>query len=150
VLSLPSGVGTLLTAEGGKVLQVVRATNATTQTTTSTSFVDVTGMSVTITPQRDTSAILLVSSFRAQNPNNSNFQAQISDASNNSVSGAEQTTYGLPSGIGNTSLTIIAYATPETTAATTYKLRFKSFSGGSATILNSNQTGQIFAIEVSA
>ncbi|HEY7824430.1 MAG TPA: hypothetical protein VIG24_16430, partial [Acidimicrobiia bacterium] len=45
---------------GGKILQIVRATDSTVRSTTSTSYVDVTGMSVTITPQINTSAILLV------------------------------------------------------------------------------------------
>ncbi len=39
---------------GGKILQVVRATDSTSRSTTSTSFVDVTGMTVTITPQDQT------------------------------------------------------------------------------------------------
>ncbi len=41
---------------GGKVLQVVRETDSSLRTTNSTSFVDVAGMSVTITPQKSDSA----------------------------------------------------------------------------------------------
>ena len=51
VLSLPSGTGTLLTAEGGKVLSVNSVTSAATFSTSSTSFVDVTSMSITLTPK---------------------------------------------------------------------------------------------------
>ena len=40
---------------GGKVLQVVRATDSTQRTTNNTDWEDVTGMSVTITPQKSNS-----------------------------------------------------------------------------------------------
>ena len=60
VLSLPSGVGTLLTAEGGKVLQVVSVTKTDTFTTSSTSFTDITGLTATITPSSTTSKIFVI------------------------------------------------------------------------------------------
>jgi hypothetical protein len=59
VLSLPSGTGTLLTAEGGKVLSVNSVTSAATFSTSSTSFVDVTSMSITLTPKSATSTFIL-------------------------------------------------------------------------------------------
>ena len=149
------GVGTvngvtLPTTGFGKVLQVVRATDTTLRSTTSTSFVDVTGMSVTITPQKSTSAVLLISSVRALAPNNSYIEIQITDSSNNAISGANSHAFGVNATIPVSVMTVIAYATPATTSATTYKLRFRSFNGSTAEIQNANATGQMYAIEVSA
>ena len=134
----------------GKILQVVRAIDSTNRTTTSTSFVDVTGMSVTITPQRNTSAVLLISTFQVQNPANSNIRLQITDAANSAISGSSVANWSLASGAGGISMTIIGWATPATLSATTYKLRFNSLSGGTAYVFNSDQTGQMYAIEVAA
>jgi hypothetical protein len=50
-------------ASGGKVLQVVTATKTDTFTTSSTSFVDLTGLSCTITPASATSKILVFASI---------------------------------------------------------------------------------------
>jgi hypothetical protein len=150
VLSLPSGTGTLLTAEGGKILQVVRATDATNRTTTSTSFVDVTGMSVTITPTKNTSAIIIVASFVPQMTTAQDLYLRITDSANNTISGAENIYYVLNSALTRVfPVTLWAYATPATTSATTYKLQFR-VSGSTATIYNAQATGQLFAIEVSA
>jgi hypothetical protein len=151
VLSLPSGTGTLLTAEGGKVLQIVRATDVTLRTTTSTSFVDA-SISVTITPQKATSAILLIWSAGVQHITTSDFaKLQITDSSNVTISGAEL----LLIGSGTTSqffcqIAFFAYDTPGSTAAKTYKGRFGVDASGTARLLNSSSTGQLFAIEVSA
>ena len=130
---------------GGKILQIVRATDTTDRTTTSTSFVDVTGMSVTITPQRNNSAILIISSQLIGNNAGALAIVQVTDNSNNVISGAGRGDERTISG----RCTMIGYSTPATTSATTYKLRFRTDSG-TATIFNSVDTGQLYAIEVSA
>ena len=136
---------------GGKVLQVVRATDTVQRITTSTSFVDG-GISVTITPQKSTSAVILIWSADTSHSSTTNYAIfQITDASNNAVSGAE----GAYVGSNSTTLievvtTIIGYATPATTSATTYKVRFCASSSGTAQINNNGPTGQLYAIEVSA
>jgi hypothetical protein len=140
------------------VLQIVRATDTTERSTTSTSFVDVTGMSVTITPQKNTSAILLLSTVAAniaKAGNTSKCFFTITDSSNNSLSGAESFDVGLACGglttVGfNVPVQTIGRSTPATLSATTYKLRFKVDSGTTLKVLNNLQTGQLFAIEVSA
>jgi len=149
-------------ANSGKILQVVRATDITNRSTTSTSFVDVTGMSVTITPQKSTSAILIIANFLAYPTSGSQSlivqYAQITDASNNAISGAEGSESGgadnAPfSGTSayNNQITLFGYATPATTSPVTYKLRFKSVNAAvTAQILDATNTGQLFAIEVSA
>lgn len=161
VLTLPTGTGTLLTAEGGKVLQIVRATDTTNRSTTSTSFVDVTGMSVTITPKSATSSIIISAVF---NPNVTSTTAasrvafyQITDSSNVAISGAQNIEWGVInattamaySSYGG--LNMQGYVTPGTTSPVTYKLRF-SVNAASVTafVQNATSTGQMFAIEVSA
>ena len=152
VLSLPSGVGTLLTAEGGKVLQVVRATDTTDRTTTSTSFID-SGLSVTITPRRSTSFIMLISVFLASKTVSDGCRFVITDNSNNFINGTNPiggVLYSSSTSSISAMQTLIGYATPATTSATTYKLRFASSLGNAATLSNATNIAQLFAIEVSA
>ena len=133
---------------GGKVLQIVRAMDATDRSTSSTSFVDA-SISVTITPQRSTSAILLIWNVAATNQAGTNIFITITDSSNNSISGAEQPRLGSGEALNN-QITAIAYATPGTTSATTFKGRFR-VDGGTSTLRNAtDNTGQMYAIEVSA
>jgi hypothetical protein len=153
--------GAKLNLAGGKVLQVVRATDTTQRTTTSTTPTDVTGMSVTITPQKSTSAVIVVAIFNAlaQGGNNANTNSTyyLTDSSNNPLSGADGMTFGLVNVTSSASsllfsgLNIWGYSTPATTSATTYKLRFKAnVSPAVAEVRNDLNTGQLFAIEVSA
>lgn len=149
VLTLPSGTGTLLTAEGGKVLQIVRATDATDRSTTSTSFVDA-GISVTITPQKATSAVMLFWSFFAAPVNNGYLIASITNSSNTAISGANDVRTGDQTSTGMNCISVgIGYATPATTSAVTFKGRFRT-NVGTSTIGNATNLGQLYAIEVSA
>jgi hypothetical protein len=145
----------------GKIMQIVRATDSTDRSTTSTSFTDVTGMSVTITPQKNDSAILIFVSARVAMQWSVNDEGraafQITDASNNPISGSESYIIGNTSLSGTSTrdsrpgLTLVAYATPATFNATTYKVRFRSLDSLVTTQLqNSLNTGQMYAIEVSA
>jgi hypothetical protein len=127
------------------VLQVVRATDVTQRLTTSTSFVDA-NISVTITPQKSTSAILIIHSAQTNMGSGVRVETQITDSSNIAISGAENT----DSAGGRALFTALAWATPATTSATTYKARFRSSNGGSALLENATNTGQMYAIEVSA
>jgi len=149
---LASELGSKLDLAGGKILQIVRATDATLRTTTSTSFVDA-NISVTITPQKNNSAILLIHSSVAQTQAaNGLLRLQITDNSNNAISGSELRTLGDLSGSETiTSFTAIAYATPATTSPITYKVRFRTGNAANtARLINDENTGQMFAIEVSA
>jgi hypothetical protein len=154
--------GAKLNLAGGKVLQIVRATDATLRQTTSTTFVDVTGMSVSITPQKSDSAILLICSASIESSNSTSdsvFSAlAITDSSNNAISGAQGPVFGLDSITGTgtrifgAQASIFAWATPATTSLVTYKLRFRSLftANNTTSVRNDQSTGQIFAIEVSA
>jgi len=153
---------TIPTTGFGKVLQVVRATNTTSMATTSLSFVDATGISVTITPQKSTSAILIISTFYgiAFRSSGTGCRATyaITDSSNNTVSGGGEYTLGSyrytygSSALHDGPVTLIGYATPATTSAVTYKLRYKANeSGNEANVAGSaTSVSQLFAIEVSA
>jgi hypothetical protein len=136
----------------GKIMQIVRATDGTTRTTTSTSFVDA-SISVTITPQTNTSAVILIWSANIYvNPTNGYLLPQITDNSNNAISGAEGSFVG-SSLLGDfaTLTTLVGYATPATTSAVTYKGRFRVNAGTvTGALLNVTHTGQLYAIEVSA
>ena len=134
---------------GGKILQIVRATDSTDRSTTSTSFVDA-SISVTITPQKSDSAILVVWSVLLRNSNaNSNTNIQITDNSNNALSGSEIAVFTSSQNNAPILFTTIGYSTPATTSATIYKGRF-SASADTSTLLNASNTGQLYAIEVSA
>jgi hypothetical protein len=144
----------------GKILQVVRATDSTDRSTTSTAFVDA-SLSVTITPTATTSKVLLIWSSFATPSGNAGTDARqghaITDNSNVGISGAQDTrvgTYYFTAGgllISAHQATVVAYASPGTTAATTYKARFKALVGTTtASLNNSLSTGQLFAIEVAA
>jgi len=137
-----------------RILQVVRATDTTLRTTTSTSLVDVTGMSVTITPTDATSTILIIADFLAEvaGSGSVNGEFQITDSSNTAISGAEGGLfYGDSLSAIGSYLQRIAYDSPATTSATTYKLRFRK-TGGATIVACRNQvsTGQMYALEISA
>lgn len=137
-------------AGGGKVLQVVRATDTTNRTTTSSSAAD-TGLSVTITPTSATSLILLISNCQARTSGSAVYgSVSITNSANTPISGAERVNMGFSSGgIGLAGQMLIGYDSPATTSATTYKLRFYT-NAGNFQILNADMTGQLYAIEVSA
>jgi hypothetical protein len=139
---------------GGKILQIVRATDSTAdRSTTSTSLTDITGMSITITPQKSNSNLILIMTLYSQIDDSGAYaQFVITDASNNILSGASigrgASAYGT---FSNEYVTLIGYVSPNTTSAVTYKGRFRrSFGTGSIATLNSATAGQLYAIEVSA
>lgn len=143
---------------GGKVLQVVRATDATEQTSSNDFFSDA-GISVTIAPKTNGSKIILLWSVsvaisRSGSSENTNGYLQITDNDNNVISGAENLFVAVLA-FGSTSIqwsgsqTIIGYDFPSTTSSITYKARFAADSSGrQITLLNSDNTGQLYAIEV--
>jgi hypothetical protein len=144
---------------GGKVLQVVRATDTTNRTTTSASLVDVTGVSVTITPQKSDSAILLwcIGQGRAQGATDALVGIlALTDSSDNLLSGAEgprietSNLTGTGTRVVSLPFSIVGYSTPATTSPVTYKLRFSAGTSVTFQIRGDLATTQLYAIEVSA
>jgi len=132
------------------ILQVVRATDTTNRTTSSATFVDA-SISVTITPQRNTSSILLLFVGQAFDSSVNDIMAtQITNAANTAINGAQEVFWGNDTGNNYGSHVMIAYNSPATVAATTYKARFRVARGTAATIEGSRFTTQMYAIEVSA
>jgi len=142
----------------GSVLQVVRATDTTDRSTSSSSFVD-TGMSVTITPISASSTIYVVANVRCNVEDNSGsfgtMDLQITDSSNVALSGAEFISESITANNStivrkNSVSNLIGFVTAGSTSAQTFKLRFKEFSTTSVTLQNSTNTGQLIAYEVAA
>jgi len=134
-----------------RVLQIVRATDSTIRTTSSTSYVDA-DISVTITPTSTSSTLLIlwVASFRPSLIAGRLLEASITDSSNVALSGAENVRiYAQTSGEYRDTPTLIGYSAPATTSAVTYKGRFKT-TAGAAVVQNDEITGQMYALEVSA
>jgi len=161
ISNLTTDLASKLPIAGGKILQIVRATDSTQRSTTSTSYVDVTGMSVTITPQKNNSAIIIAAIFSGEVSSAldaTNLAGyQITDASNNSLSGAADFRIGSQNVTGTSNRAVQAscnlwgYSTPATVSAVTYKLRFRVFAANYTNLVRNDQTvGQLYAIEVSA
>lgn len=123
-----------------RVLQVVSTTKTDTATTTTQSYQDITGMSVSITPSATSSKILVLASYQTGSSNaNTNVAVQlvrgstaicIGDAASNRT---RASTNGYTEFQGTFSLNFLD--SPNTTSATTYKLQWYSL-GGSACYLN--------------
>jgi hypothetical protein len=155
---LGATLGSKLDVAGGKILQIVRATDSTTRNTTSTSLVDVTGMSVTISPQKSDSSLLIIADYEADIRRTGaggcySFWV-ITDSSNNALSGAENIQIGETATATqqlNIPTTVFAFVNPATTSPVTYKLRFRSENAAvTTTTRNGQRTGEMYAIEVSA
>jgi hypothetical protein len=148
IRSLGSAIDTTVFANS-KILQVVRGTDATARSTTSTSMVDA-SISVTITPKKNTSNILIVWVARTSHQSTSDFSLySITDASNVAIAGAETGVLGSnTTGRVDASIVLMGWASPATISATTYKGRFRVETSGTNELRNNLQTGQLFAIEV--
>jgi hypothetical protein len=143
---LPVGAnGTVLTADsaqgtglkwatpsgGGKVLQVVTTNKTDTFTTTSTSLVDITGLSVTITPTLSTSKILVMLSvnYSLEHSNGQQYlqllRGSTAIAQGDAAGGRSQTSgQGAPvAGYAMTNYALSFVDSPATTSATTYKIQ---------------------------
>jgi hypothetical protein len=158
---IKSGTTTAWGAAGGRVLQVVRGTDSTQRSTTSTSWVDCGSLAVTITPQFNNSAVLLIATIHAttQSSTTGNHLGsyQITDNSNNAIAGAQELTfasvaYSFSGTVENrTPVVMIGYSTPATTSATTYKVRFASNAVTTTTFaVNGTATAQLYALEIAA
>jgi hypothetical protein len=115
---------------GGKLGQVVNADKTDTFTTSSTSYVDVTGWTATITPSATTSKILVLYSTTTSNNTGAYTGYQIVRGStaigNGTASGsriAANKGYYDATGAGGASLMGMFLDSPSTTSATTYKIQ---------------------------
>ncbi len=136
--------GTLATtATAGKILQVVSANKTTVQSTSSTSFVDVTDMTAAITPSSSSNKVLIMMTMTIQKSDYTFFARLLRDSteigsssgSNNGIS-----VYNSNDSSQNEGRTVIFLDSPNTTSATTYKLQIKS-DGSSTIYFNAHSSG---------
>jgi len=151
VLDLPAVSGTILTTtspKAGNVIQVVSTAKIDTFTTTSTSFTDVTGLSVSITPTSSTSTILVLVQIGLLSINGTNRAALRmvrgstaidvgATASNRTLATTAFSSAGSDS--ASQSAGMVFLDSPATTSATTYKVQ-GIISGGDTLYINRNST----------
>ena len=131
-------------APSGSVLQVVSTTKTDTFTTTSTSFTDITGLSVSITPISATSKILVLYNFQAS-ATSGEYTAGFQLVRNSTaicLGVAEGSRFAATS--YNRSVNSVAdqswamamnfLDSPATTSATTYKVQAREGSGGTVAV----------------
>ena len=150
-----SGTNPLYLGAGG-VVQTVYAQTRTQQTTTSTTFVDATGLFVDITPKFSTSKMLITVSTVGQVSNHrARFDIHKS-TTNSRISGHSSddgTNYGITAFEGNNinhSVNFTIMDTAGTTSNIRYKLQFNN-TGGSTTFINASYNiGTLTVMELSA
>ena len=147
------GDNTFAAAGGGKVLQVVTATEDNQRSTTSTTFTDITGLSVSITPSATSSKVLVMCTTTGYSGNTveaSEFTL-LRDSTNlgSSITGEIARIYGAND--IHSSITMIVLDSPSTTSATTYKAQFRrSGASGTAAAMYDNSLGTITVMEIGA
>jgi len=129
---------------GGKVLQVVSTTKTDTFSMSSTTYADVTGLSVSITPTSATSKILVLVSMMGQGTaGGADMGGQLLRGST-AISVGTSTSTRIPAsvsvGAAATSAQFFSGVTfldsPATTSATTYKMQIKANGGGATVYVN--------------
>jgi len=133
-------------AGGGKILQVVTATDSTERSTTSTSFVTASNtLSCTITPSATSSKIFVIAGFGTDGTSAGACLTTLYRGSTN-LGPANGLSQSFDRKSGNC-LTILD--SPSTTSATTYQVYIRSESG-SVKMMRDGQSGSITVFEVGA
>jgi len=127
----------------GHVIQVVSAIKTDKQTVTSTSFLDVTGLSVSITPTSSTSKVLVLFNGHGGHDNTNYFLWNIVRDSTTLAQPAGSPSYpatansyvgdSVASGSAFQNLGMTFLDSPSTTSATTYKIQVRT-TGGTAIV----------------
>ena len=151
--NLPAISGASLTGvDAGKFLQVVYAQTASVQTYSSSSFGDLTGITVNITPSSSSSKVLIISDIQYNmKTSNRGFQARImrdstaiqepNNQKENYINGSGAECHGRS--------TYMYLDTPNTTSQITYKMQVYA-DGNQPVDFNDSAYSSIYAIEVSA
>ena len=134
--ALPAIDGSALTGiTTGKVLQVVQTVKTDTwSSTTANSWVDVTGMSVTITPSSSSSKILIIGTINYSGSTNvygrllrGATPISVGDAAGSRALSTFSSGYNHTDGNVGKCASINYLDSPSTTSATTYKIQFQMF-----------------------
>ena len=140
-----AGGTSALQSSAGKVLQVVSATKTDTFSTTSSSYVDVTGLTVSITPTSSSSKILVLGSINYGASADVGFfrlvrdstALQVGDAAGVRVQATGQMRNSTDSADADTA-SVLYLDSPATTSSVTYKIQAASSPGGYTTRFNSS------------
>ena len=149
-LKLPGDAdGTIATtATAGKILQVLQAVKTDTFSSASTTYTNITGLNLAITPSATSSKILVNVSFNHQSNTQDRWRAfqitrgstaiYIGDANGYHTRASVMTTLQSATGDGSTieNSFIQFLDSPNTTSATTYYLQGKVQSGGASFVIN--------------
>jgi len=135
-LTLPDNTGTFITTgRAGTVLQVVGSTTVGSLSSTSTSYVDTTNATVTITPSSTSSKILvMVSGYMAQTliaATNIDMFVQVlrgATSLQDAIGNAQSSAGGLQASVP---FSFVYLDSPATTSATIYKIQQRSSNAGS-------------------
>lgn len=125
-----------------RILQVVTTNKSDTFSSTSTTYTDVTGLSVSITPQSATSKIFVMAVVSGTgNTATTNFFGQLvrdSTAINigDAASNRTRSTIAARDQENVSTMSIMYLDSPATTSATTYKIQIKSQTAGQAVLIN--------------
>ncbi len=144
--SIAAGAGISTSKLGaGSVLQVVSTTKTDTFSTTSSSYVDVTGLSVSITPTSATSKILITGLVNFGAATDTGFFRLVRDSTaicvGNAAGSRLQATAQMrnsPDAADADSASVNFLDSPNTTSSVTYKIQACSASGGYTTRFNSS------------
>jgi hypothetical protein len=134
----------------GKVLQVVSTTKTDRFSVASSSFTDVTGLSVSITPSSTSNKILILSNFCCSFSGNSriayfNLVRGSTDIAQPSVSGSTTASYTYD--VDQLHAVAINYLdSPSTTSSTTYKIQTKLNNADTSVIIGDRNNGDIDVI----
>ncbi len=147
-LTLPAVSGTILTTSSvGSVIQVVSTTKTDTFTNSSASFVDITGLSVSITPTSSSNKIFVMYSLMSgENASNFPLVRLVRNSTAIAVGDAASSRTQVSSvawGSGGNNATNMQSMnfldSPATTSSTTYKLQISGATAGVTNYINRNQ-----------
>ena len=144
-------------AGGGKVLQVVQGTLATSASTTSGTLSD-TGLTASITPSSATSKVLVMITMPIFASKSATVYPLFSEIKVLRDATALSNTYSYPlvfisGNISKELETVFAFTyldSPSTTSSTTYKTQFAAYNTGTTTVCNGNATATIVLMEIGA
>lgn len=130
-------------APGGKVLQVVQTTKTDTFSTTSASYTDITGFSVSITPSSTSSKILIIMMVSGSTSGTNGPLTLLRGSTQiflaDSAGSRTRSTANLANAasINEIESNIVLYLdSPSTTSSTTYKLQTAAIDGGGTVYIN--------------
>ena len=144
----------LASGVGGKVLQVLSATDNSNYSTTSTSFISSSNtMSITITPSSASNKIYVIASTCVYNNTNQSYtSATIYRDTTNLGNGnlGMGSVWGSNSSIPNVPMTMHYLDSPASTSALTYQVRYRAVGSGTAYLngLDANNQGAITVFEI--